>query len=175
MRLYTFCNYYLSSLQQGLQTAHVVHELFNKYDVNQFSSSTDESAYSLERELQLRDWSQNHKTIVILNGGNCQTLTDLVQFLHSMQNPFPYTGFCEDGESLNFALTCVGIVLPERIYDAAEKIRSRSMELLDYIHGGFHLQKKNAGGSFSFDEHAPKFSVFEKELIERLNMCGLAK
>jgi len=29
MRLYTFVNYYLSSIQQGIQTAHIVSEMSN--------------------------------------------------------------------------------------------------------------------------------------------------
>lgn len=171
MRLYTFCNYYLSSLQQGLQTAHVVHELFTKYgDVNE-GHRYDKLEYE-----QLLNWAEDHKTIVILNGGNCLTLNDLLTFLYGDSNEFAFSGFYEDEQSLNNALTCVGIVLPERIYDAAEKIRSRSSILADYIHGGFTLQDKNASAqSGGFDEHAPKFSVFEGELIERLNQCGLAK
>jgi hypothetical protein len=32
MRLYTFGNYYLSSIQQGIQAGHAAVELFNKYE-----------------------------------------------------------------------------------------------------------------------------------------------
>jgi hypothetical protein len=31
LRLYTFCNFYLSSIQQGIQSAHIVSELFVDY------------------------------------------------------------------------------------------------------------------------------------------------
>lgn len=161
MRLYTFCNYYLSSLQQGLQTAHVVHELFNKYKRR-------------EGEQQLFDWSLNHKTIIILNGGNCATLSDLKLFLDNEGNDFPFESFCEDQQSLNNALTCVGIVLPERIYDAAEKIRSREFVFMEFgsdAYGERRLEKK----SLPLGRLAPCFPAFEVKLIERLNKCGLAK
>lgn len=172
MRLYTFCNYYLSSLQQGLQTAHVVHELFNKYPDNDCLRGDTGS--------QLRDWSLDHKTIVILNGGNCLTLTELDLFLRNTDNKFPFESFCEDGQSLNFALTCVGIVLPARIYEAAEKIRSRQCIFIEKNEQGFGLRYNlryisNHPDYNSTETDLVLFSPFEKELIERLNQCGLAK
>lgn len=163
MRLYTFTNYYLSSLQVGLQTAHVVHELFNKY-------VTDDIPHTEQN--MLWDWSDNHKTIVILNGGNCATLGDLELFLQSRENEFAYSAFCEDRQSLNNALTCVGIVLPERIYDAAAEVRSGTMTFVDDPMNGGYLLEKDAAFRGRL---APRFTTFEKELIDRLNRCGLAK
>lgn len=143
MRLYTFCNYYLSSIQQGIQTAHVVHELFNKYD-----------EYS-PQSVSLKEWSKNHKTIIVLNGGNSSMLREIYELLHSHRNPFPYVKFHEDEESLNSVLTCVGVVLPEKIYNTASITRtSDDLSLINSVHG--------------CDE-------FEFDLIVALNSCGLAK
>lgn len=121
---------------------------------------------------QLQNWAEDHNTIVILNGGNCATLRELELFLRSSDNEFAYTGFWEDNQSLNDALTCVGVVLPERIYDAAEQVRSRSMTFIyDITTGGYLLDNDKAFKG----RLAPKFTKFEKELIDRLNKCGLAK
>lgn len=157
MRLYTFCNYYLSSLQQGLQTAHVVAELFNDYKRKQ-------------EESQLFDWSLNHKTIVILNGGNCESLKELNTFLNSDSNDFPHTSFNEDEQSLNGALTCVGIVLPEKIYSNAAKMReNRKLRFTLTVDFKYHIV-------YEYDSNydGESFTSFEVELIERLNGYRLA-
>lgn len=57
LRLYSFTNYYLSDLQKGLQTAHLVSEMFTKYVTG-------------KHKKMLFEWATNHKTIIILNGGN---------------------------------------------------------------------------------------------------------
>lgn len=102
MRLYTFINFYLSQIQQGIQTAHLTHELFNKYA---YSSSTE--------ILQLTQWSQNHKTIIVLNAGADPQIQELMDIFAKYQ--FPFADFRED-EGLCFARTGCGIVLPDWIY-----------------------------------------------------------
>ena len=58
-RLYTFvAGLYLSELQKGLQTAHVVGELF-----------ADTELLSKQRDALL-NWAQTDKTIIILNALN---------------------------------------------------------------------------------------------------------
>lgn len=104
MRLYTFINFYLSQIQQGIQTAHIVHELFNKY---KFSSST--------APLQLERWSREHKTIIVLNGGVDQQIGEMMDIFAKYE--FPFEQFVED-EGLCKARTGCGVVLPEWIYNA---------------------------------------------------------
>jgi hypothetical protein len=66
MRLYSFVNYYLSPLQHGLQTAHCVSEM----------------AMTMTMEDQLfAIWADDHKTIIICNGGNSKMLEELYQTL----------------------------------------------------------------------------------------------
>lgn len=108
MRLYTFINYYLSSIQQGIQTAHIVGELFNQ--VHQLTTPY--------KAKMICDWSMKHKTILTCNGGNSASIRDLESLFASNQNPYPYARFNEDEDSLDGALTGVGIVLPEEIYGA---------------------------------------------------------
>lgn len=110
LRLYTFCNFYLSSIQQGIQSAHVVHSLFVKYP-------------SFESNSILWDWAQNDKTMIVLNGGafadiNQSFLTTSALNLNHHNVLLPFERFSEDDYSLGGIMTCWGIVLPKRIYDA---------------------------------------------------------
>ena len=100
-------DYYLSSLQQGLQAAHTVSELFVKY----------KNAELYEKLIY--DWAKNHKTMVLLNGGNCDGLNSIHTYftlLESQGSINPFAQFFEDGASLNQALTYVGILVPETVY-----------------------------------------------------------
>lgn len=104
MRLYTFVNYYLSSLQQGLQTAHVVSEL------------------SIKGGLMYEEWAACHKTIIIKNGGNNAELVDLRGFISGI-SAYPNAAFYEDSESLGGIMTAHGIILPELVWAASDEYR----------------------------------------------------
>jgi hypothetical protein len=156
MRLYSFTNYYLSPLQQGLQTAHVVSTLFAKY----LPSDTIQAE-------GLYDWAENHQTIVILNGGNQADLRDLLQFFVQGDHRFPYTFFKEDEQSLNDCLTCVGIVLPEYIYNAVAEVRlGKEIIRIDANEYWLNMTIDGTAGM--------KLSKFDKELIEKLTTYRLA-
>jgi hypothetical protein len=100
MRLYTFTNFYLSSIQQGIQTAHVVSEL------------------SIKAHPLYTEWAKDHKTIIVLNGGNSKSLQDVYSKLTRLvETKYPIAKFNEDEQSLNEAFTCVGIVVPAKIYE----------------------------------------------------------
>ena len=108
MRFYSFTNYYLSSIQLGIQSAHALGEMFNQYPYGDSPVGRT-----------LREWSANHKTMVLLNGGNSAALRDLWTLLSDPRNTkYPVSKFSEDEASLDGALTCVAIVLPEYMYDA---------------------------------------------------------
>lgn len=147
MRFYGFGNYYLSSLQQGLQSAHTVAELFIKYD--QHSEQTN----------MVFDWAKDHKTMVLLNGGNSANLAELhssFEVLEAQGMNLPFAKFHEDEISLNNALTYVGIVVPEKYYTIASEIRQmRNVEVMEF---------------FAFNS----LEDWEKELIFILNSYRLA-
>lgn len=120
LRLYTFINFYLSSIQQGIQTQHVDRELTNKYVYGEYPQHNQLGG---ETNALLREWSLHHKTTITLNGGINESLHALYQFL--MDSPvvfehvnMPFAKFHEDTESLGGILTGVAIVLPEEVYDA---------------------------------------------------------
>lgn len=140
MRYYAFGNYYLSSLQQALQAHHACQEIYNIYQ-----TPAARAVYS--------DWSQNHKTIVLLNGGNSADLQDLFNFFSQPGNPYLFAKFHEDEQSLNNALTSVGIILPEMIYETAANDRK--------FRGEHYLR--------------PILTPFQELLVERLNQYGLAR
>lgn len=111
MRAYFFGNFYLSSIQQGIQAAHCVAEMAAKYEKPCVHFSTEERN-------SFFDWAEHHITIICLNGGNSAelglvwnqivTLGPSLGLAHSL--------FREDQQSLEGALTCVGIIVPEKIY-----------------------------------------------------------
>lgn len=100
---------YLSSLQVGLQSAHCLGEMFLKYPQQ-----------SGNRADMLYDWAHNHKTMILLNGGYSSDLQALDTLFHHGDNIYPHSSFCESGEALSGALTCVGVILPEKIYTRTE-------------------------------------------------------
>lgn len=104
LRLYTFTNVYISSIQKGIQTAHVVSDMYTKY--------SNESGY-------FNAWASDHKTIIVLNGGNQEMLSNTFMQMKAFgfRYNYPFVSFHEDEQSLNGALTAIGIVLPEEIYD----------------------------------------------------------
>jgi len=114
MRAYFFGNMYLSSIQQGIQAAHCVSEIFSKYQ----KYHNGEYKYDI-----LYTWAKRHKTMILLNGGYASNLEEIIKFFAHKQNSYPWAKFKEEKDSLNNSTTCVGIVLPAKVYDAAKEYR----------------------------------------------------
>lgn len=103
-RLYSLTNMYLSSLQKGLQTAHLVSDLAL---AAQMDSEVDRV---------FNAWASEDRTIIILNGGNSASLERWEQFLREYCQRWPWAAFREDQQSLNGAITAVGVIVPESVY-----------------------------------------------------------
>jgi hypothetical protein len=103
-RLYTFvANHYLSQLQCGLQTAHVVSEL------SQFK-------YNTKQREAFDAWAQNDKTIIICGAGNHQGVLDCwAELQRTGIGPGFVAGtlFREDEQSMNGMATACGVIVPE--------------------------------------------------------------
>jgi hypothetical protein len=169
MRAYFFGNMYLSSIQQGIQAAHATHELFTKWNQPSLARSN------------LLEWAENHKTMILLNGGYAATIQELVDFLaeqgdHSVT--YPYAPFYEEEASLNGALTTVGVILPEKIYLTAAAIRNErftsredSMTIRDQIweNGSFVVGPENTLGFTVEKQTVLEFTKWEAQLLDRLN------
>ena len=164
MRFYSFTNWMLRPIQQGIQPGHAAVELFVKY--------TDPDDVHNPTQEMLWDWARNHKTFVCLNGGNNTDIYELDRFMQSQENPYPYAPFYEDPDSLGGLMTSVGIVLSPRMYDASAALRRyRGQEpFFSENHTGWNAVVINDDNESNFYE----FSDWEKEMIERLSSAGLA-
>ncbi len=158
MRYYGFGNMYLSSIQQGIQNAHVIHELYNKYTLRD----------------DLTTWSRNHKTMILLNGGYTSNLQQLIQMFSNPTNPFAWAQFNESEEAMGGLLTCVGIILPERIYKTAEYLRHIPQHIKKATISSF-LQTGQIEIDGFPDNQLIKLGEWEFSIIQEINKYGLAK
>ncbi len=115
-RFYFFTNFYVSSIQKGIQAGHCAVELMN----GKF------------RDCQItREWATNDKTFIILNGGAQPELENILEILNKESAKgnitLPYAHFVEDA-GLNHAMTCVGLIVPKRIYDFTSANRGISIQ-----------------------------------------------
>jgi hypothetical protein len=150
MRAYFFGNMYLSSIQQGIQAAHVVAEMFTKYPADS------------QQHAILEHWAVDHKTMVLLNAGYSDEIRSLITFFNTIGNPLPWAQFYEGKDSLDGALTCVGIILPEEFYEGAKEVREFAGPVGPMVSPIAKYFKMLQPG-------------FEQELAVRLNNYGLAK
>lgn len=110
LRAYYFGNLYMSSIQQGIQSLHTTAEMFIKYSVD----------YTPQTKM-LDDWATDHKTVILKQAGYSSDQHEIVELLKDETNPYPWSSFSEEG--VDNALTCVGIILPEKVYDTADQVR----------------------------------------------------
>lgn len=162
MRAYFFTNYYMSSIQKGIQSLHCVADMFSYYEHNDSSPSKYD---------QLLDWANYHKTAILLNGGNSKDLKEMYDKLHfAAKHTYPYGKFCEDEQSLNNAVTCVGILVPEKVYLLASVLRKAAPDE--------NLLIRNTG-TFTVDDEngAPQqYNVSPEDIViaDLLLSCPLA-
>ena len=105
-RFYVLVHSHLSTIQKGIQAAHVVAEMI--FDCDGCFSDVYRPLW---------EWISEDKTLIILDGGNTKDLEDFEEFLLSNNHPYLYTTFREDKETLNELLTAVGILVPENAVD----------------------------------------------------------
>jgi len=111
-RAYHLSNFYLASIQQGIQAAHCQTEMAKKYH-----RETESIASKM-----FWDWTKE-PTMICLNGGNYAQMSDSLKTLLEIQgmngkDAYPFDVFSEDTQSLNGLLTNIGIIVPEKIWGA---------------------------------------------------------
>jgi hypothetical protein len=107
LRLYSFINFYLSSIQQGIQTGHAAVRLVRKYSMA--------GAQPLNAAMA-NDWADNHETFICLNGGDDEGI-EAARLVIS-KSFLPWCEFEESKGALNRLRTCVAVVVPECIFAA---------------------------------------------------------
>ena len=167
VRCYTFTHFMLSSIQQGIQSGHAATELSDKYML------AEGWQYGYAEELA--NWISNHKTIICLNGGNSKGLHDLYAFLDDEANTFPFVKFHEDEDSMEGILTSIALILPARIFDGAARLRRQKYDPQISV-AWDHLQEE-LRVSWVEEEEAPTetYTLFERDLMNRLNGLQLAR
>lgn len=159
MRAYFFGNMYLSSIQQGIQAAHCLAEIYETTRMDQ------------DKTLMVKDWATNHKTMILLNAGYSEEIRSIYQFLFYKDNPYPFARFRESTEALDNALTCAGIILPEKIYVPSALFQKRKLSH-EEEHAKTCLIKFK---TYTFSEtEMSEYTQFEIELMERLAQYRLA-
>jgi hypothetical protein len=154
MRFYSFvANLYLSPLQLGLQTAHVIADM----------SQQDGWSY-------YDQWANAHKTIIICSAGNSDGVRLAYQKFSwfADQLGMPTEIFYEDTQSLNNAATACGIVVPEKYYNATP-MKREPLTWLDKIFGTTKNQiayqyEDPATGTFGHFAHGSVEAEFVKYL-----------
>lgn len=119
MRLYTFTNWMLRPIQQGIQPLHVLGDMVAKY-----------TAPSIEKTTLL-EWCRTHKTVICLDGGTAGNVKRTAFRLAELgdQLSLPHAAFHEDEESLDGAMTSCGIVVPANIYEDAFASAKAKMQI----------------------------------------------
>lgn len=171
MRAYFFGNMYLSSIQQGIQAQHCTAEMFVKYppiDLQDFAFSTGEEPPEHMKQESLKSetlfkWARDHKTTILLNGGEKADLLSLIPILKQEDNPYPWAHFSESNDALNCCLTCVGIILPEKMYSDEAKACVRCET------------QRRPGDTVMYQYDVPELSTWQFELIKIMSSCGMAR
>jgi hypothetical protein len=103
LRCYVFVNLALSSIQKGVQGNHACVEV---------------GAQSNYCETY-RDWAENHKTLIYLQGGFHGVLEEQYKEFKRLCNKLdiPHAGFYEDEETMNCMFTSFAGVIPSTVYD----------------------------------------------------------
>lgn len=108
LRAYALVNQYIAGIHAGIQTAHALMELVNKYEGPIPQSSTAVK--------NLRQWRNSDKTLIVLDGGYQKNIYAEMEVWNRVSRIYPSASFCEEQDALNGALTAAVIIVPEYIY-----------------------------------------------------------
>lgn len=154
LRLYSFVNFYLSSIQQGIQTGHMAVDLVRKY------TNSSIVKFHPEREICV-DWADNHKTFIILNGGDSYIIKSIAMKLHNLGKDLslPYEYFDEPG--CDGMTTCCGVIVPQRLFDCVYDVE------LDRYVTNFPV---DFGEACAWSKETPEY-----QLIKLIKSCSLSR
>ena len=128
LRLYSFVNFYLSSIQQGIQTGHCAVDLVRKYAWPTLNIGPASDQEARQRNM-VADWADHHKTFIVLNGGDLKSMRTSHVTLETCG--FPFVAFHESPDALGGIMTTIAVVLPESIFNARHREPDLMMSLRD--------------------------------------------
>jgi hypothetical protein len=175
MRAYFFNNMYQGGIFTGIQAGHAIDQIWSKYVEKFFAVEKQTPSEHFWRAFNtLREFSKDHKTFIVLNGGDHRALWSLTKLLDWVKNPYPWHYFTEEG--LNDAITSVGIVIPESLYDQTATIVGKECvqdetALECFIKTGVTIK----GTDGTKPEHVRTYTEFDLEFLKRRVVCSLAK
>ena len=109
LRMYGLVNYQLTGIQQGIQFLHAVVEY-------------GQTAQEIGGEVlaHYNNWANNHKTVIILNGGTTNNNVNKLGTLNNHQksltdNKIAFAGFYE--VDLGDQLTALAFIIDERVFN----------------------------------------------------------
>lgn len=176
-RCYTFNNFYLQGIQAGIQAAHSVTEMFAKAEYNKGNAIGDEEKNKADLiQDTLYEWANNHKTMIVLNGGMQQDLhalnDQLVEIVYDLA--LPYATFRESQEALNGAMTSISVVVPDCLYNAAKlyvnwvngKHINESINKVEWrLDGVYITMGEHVGNEIKYSIENRKYSQHELDLM----------
>ena len=112
-RMYHIVMYNLSPIQKGIQAGHAALEYVEEYG----------------HKDQYKEFLENHKTWIILDGGGSEQIKQVQKDLDDMGVDNAY--FNEP--DLNNAMSCVTFLVPEEIYDAEYYARERNLVKVGWV------------------------------------------
>lgn len=154
LRLYSFCNFYMNSISQGIQTAHVVGRMAKFYR----QRDSDEAKLFW----QWLEEGQDNETIIICNGGMGADISEAYYKYADIlsKSGIPSQIFYEEVRAFGTkepSPTCWACVLPAEVYSARS--------LLDTLGN-----QRFSDGNVRYDYNHPLF-----DFLSYKNKCGLAQ
>ena len=175
-RAYFFGNMYLSSIQQGIQAGHVIGEMTAKY----WGLDNDQANMFYQ-------WARQDKVMILLNAGygeNIECLEDLFEGTNDYDDeprlsteydgysPYPFALFRESDEALSGAITCFGVILPDKIYDG-QNIMRKVKRMRPDLYPRQRFEKERILTFPDGTEH--QYTEWEVFLMTRVGSFGMAK
>lgn len=125
-RLYSFQNMYFAGIHAGIQTAHTIARMSQKYALTEgFCNLAEE--YDLEAGELFESWAMRDggETIIVKNGGMDGDLRKIIEQFKRDEIGLcmPWDYFNESQYAANEALTNVSIVVPEHVWRFADAVR----------------------------------------------------
>ena len=107
LRMYGFVNYQLTGIQMGIQFAHSIVE----YGLENFNTD------------KYLDWANNHKTVILLNGGTTNNNPDRFGTINQTFNILKENGIVCSSFSepdLGDQMTAISFIIDERVFNRKE-------------------------------------------------------